>query len=258
MIADLLEIKAILGKETTYLTATNVNTVVGVTYRIFSNSTGDFTNIGAVDNNEDTTFIATGVTPTSWGDGVLQVITAEDLQIEMLIPYLTSYIVEYTQNPFTDIEYITDLGYHKYTDNSYRNSTFTFTTDTISDSSSGLDFLDYKDFMIVGQTRNFGYFTVKTQTAASILIEETFETETNDNYLTLYGVRFPKDLAQAMAWLVSDELDGEATTQNAKAESIGKYSVTYAGSSSTMNSNTTTYNTKSINILNRYRKFKNI
>jgi len=40
-------------------------------YLIKTNTTGDFTNTGALDNNPGTQFIATGITPTSWGDGVL-------------------------------------------------------------------------------------------------------------------------------------------------------------------------------------------
>lgn len=40
-------------------------------YRITVNTTGVFTNVGAADNNVGTEFIATGTTPTGWGDGNL-------------------------------------------------------------------------------------------------------------------------------------------------------------------------------------------
>ena len=40
-------------------------------YRIKSNSTGDFTNCGSADNVAGTEFIATSSTPIDWGDGVL-------------------------------------------------------------------------------------------------------------------------------------------------------------------------------------------
>ena len=43
---------------------------VGVTYRINQDSTGmDFTNVGAPNNNIGTAFVATGITPNSWGAG---------------------------------------------------------------------------------------------------------------------------------------------------------------------------------------------
>lgn len=43
---------------------------IGVTYSINQESLGmDFTNVGAPDNVLGTTFIATGITPNSWGDG---------------------------------------------------------------------------------------------------------------------------------------------------------------------------------------------
>lgn len=47
--------------------------IVGATYKITANGGGaDFTNVGAPDNNINTTFEATGTTPTAWGTGTLQ------------------------------------------------------------------------------------------------------------------------------------------------------------------------------------------
>lgn len=44
--------------------------IIGVTYKIDVNSgNADFTNVGAPNNLENTYFIATGITPNSWGDG---------------------------------------------------------------------------------------------------------------------------------------------------------------------------------------------
>jgi len=44
---------------------------LGVTYRIEVGSSFDFTNVGAPDNNTGTMFVATGITPSEWGGGVL-------------------------------------------------------------------------------------------------------------------------------------------------------------------------------------------
>jgi hypothetical protein len=47
---------------------------IGVTYRIVNNPegvVGDFTNVGAPNNENDTYFIATGENPNSWGDSAL-------------------------------------------------------------------------------------------------------------------------------------------------------------------------------------------
>ena len=42
---------------------------IGVTYQISTNDdAGDFTNIGAPNNNVGTSFVATGTTPNSWGN----------------------------------------------------------------------------------------------------------------------------------------------------------------------------------------------
>jgi len=51
------------------------DTVIGVTYTIAAGGSGvagDFTNIGAPNNNLGTTFIATGTTPNDWGDSILE------------------------------------------------------------------------------------------------------------------------------------------------------------------------------------------
>jgi hypothetical protein len=49
---------------------------VGRTYTINANSPGmDFTNVGAINNLIGTSFVATGINPTSWGSGALNVLT---------------------------------------------------------------------------------------------------------------------------------------------------------------------------------------
>ena len=47
--------------------------VPGITYEILDDDSGtvDFTNVGAPNNNIGTFFVATGTTPTSWGDNLL-------------------------------------------------------------------------------------------------------------------------------------------------------------------------------------------
>jgi hypothetical protein len=47
------------------------NLTVGVTYFIDDPAGGDWTNVGAPNNNTGTYFIATGTTPNVWGDGTL-------------------------------------------------------------------------------------------------------------------------------------------------------------------------------------------
>ncbi|MEI6887580.1 MAG: hypothetical protein WCK31_05085 [bacterium] len=42
---------------------------IGVTYFIDDPASGDFTNVGAPNNNINTSFVATGTTPNSWGGG---------------------------------------------------------------------------------------------------------------------------------------------------------------------------------------------
>jgi hypothetical protein len=44
---------------------------IGVTYMIADSQGGDWTNVGAPNNNVGTYFVATGTTPNSWGGGTL-------------------------------------------------------------------------------------------------------------------------------------------------------------------------------------------
>lgn len=50
------------------------NLTIGVTYKIFLNEgldgQWDFTNVGAPNNLENTSFVATGTTPNSWGNNI--------------------------------------------------------------------------------------------------------------------------------------------------------------------------------------------
>jgi len=63
--------KALISQAITPKNSVFSSITQGLNYRIESNTTGDFINIGASNNNVGTQFIATGDTPTSWGDGVL-------------------------------------------------------------------------------------------------------------------------------------------------------------------------------------------
>jgi len=56
-----------------FQTQSGGNTIIGVTYTIGNNGgpPGDWTNIGAPNNNVGTSFIATGTIPADWGDGFL-------------------------------------------------------------------------------------------------------------------------------------------------------------------------------------------
>jgi hypothetical protein len=51
----------------------NSNLTIGVTYQIKTGSTGpfDFTNVGAINNNIGTSFVATGTTPNNWASAAL-------------------------------------------------------------------------------------------------------------------------------------------------------------------------------------------
>jgi hypothetical protein len=70
---------------------------MGVTYNIENNSPGmDFTNVGAPNNNLDTSFVATGTTPASWGSN-------EDTDNKTLLYIQGAPVVTVLENTIGDI-----------------------------------------------------------------------------------------------------------------------------------------------------------
>lgn len=64
--------RALLTQTAPATRQTAITLEIGRLYEIELNTTGIFTNVGAADNNPGTQFIATGTTPTSWGDGFVE------------------------------------------------------------------------------------------------------------------------------------------------------------------------------------------
>ena len=52
-----------------FQTITSGELIIGATYQNNGNL-GDFTNVGAPNNNDQTSWVATGTTPNNWGEGV--------------------------------------------------------------------------------------------------------------------------------------------------------------------------------------------
>ena len=60
------------GSDGQYVNVIEEDLIIGSTYSIKVYDGGDFTNVGAPNNNEGTYFVATGTTPNSWGSSVLK------------------------------------------------------------------------------------------------------------------------------------------------------------------------------------------
>jgi hypothetical protein len=57
------------GDDPQFASSNTGTLIIGVTYLINDNLGGDFTNVGAPNNNNGTYFVATGTTPNAWGGG---------------------------------------------------------------------------------------------------------------------------------------------------------------------------------------------
>ena len=65
--------------DTVTVTVSDENLIEGNQYIIQENSgSGDFTNVGAADNNDGTVFTATGTTPTDWGTPAATLISVNE------------------------------------------------------------------------------------------------------------------------------------------------------------------------------------
>ena len=92
--------------------------------------------------------------------------------------------------------------------------------------------------------------TADTITAGSITVSETLEAETSTQALTLYGVYFPEDLADAVAYMISDLIIDDPKEASKDAESIGVYS--YSLNKNANLNNSTNFNSTSMSIINKY------
>lgn len=59
------------GSDGEFVNIIEEDLIIGATYFIKVSNGGDFTNVGAPDNNINTYFVATGTTPNSWGSSIL-------------------------------------------------------------------------------------------------------------------------------------------------------------------------------------------
>lgn len=151
----------------------------------------------------------------------------KDILIDALIPIVIDDIRQITNNDF-----IVDDGYYALSDD------FTFTAASAAISCSNSDDLTLlhiasgDDILISGSLRNDGFYPVSTKTANSIIIAAPFtvlnETQPSDNSILIRidKAYFPKSLKIAFAKMIGFHLE-KPQVSGVKAESVGRYSVTY-------------------------------
>lgn len=144
--------------------------------------------------------------------------TTNDDAINAILKVLPSFIVDRTNNHFTNPNlYIIA-------------NTISFSDQTITDSAGGFITAGFSDGMTVyisGSKANDGYYEIDTVAAGSIVLKDgVFVTETSGYALTIYHVKIPKGLLFAAAQLVGYLLS-QGKSQGIASESIGDYSVSY-------------------------------
>ena len=101
MIVTLAQVKTYLGL--TDPCQASGSLTVGQLYEIKENTSGDFSNVGADDNNVGTQFHATGTTPTSWGDGILYIVDeTRDDRISALLSIVEADYLRIRNIPFIE------------------------------------------------------------------------------------------------------------------------------------------------------------
>lgn len=104
---------------------------IGVTYTIQNNSLGlDMTNVGAPNNDNGTSFVATGTTPNSWGKGVVSYIEGAPVATVL-------------ENTIGNIWFTIDSDglYLVYSDNLFTNNKTLVLLGTLTNNSSGHTFV---------------------------------------------------------------------------------------------------------------------
>ena len=178
--------------------------------------------------------------------------TTYDTQITTFIPYVQEDILEYTGNDFTD-GYVSQEGALTIASSTGRG-------DKITDPNSKFLAAGFKpgmDIALEGGYSNVGIWTIGSSsgavTAANIFLASSSQVIPQDRTdevntagsITVSRVKWPvalKPLAAKMVWHLIDK----PKDSGVKAESLGDYSVTYAGSNA--------YPETVIQGLNKWRK----
>lgn len=240
MIATRREIKDILQIPYTELSSGDL--VDGVEYEILSNTTGDFSNLGAPDNLPGTKFVCVAeiptppdtepiLTPADWGVAVLLETQKIDTLIDILIPFKQAEIFSYCNNRFefgegVELEALV-IGAH-----------------SLTDATLAINYLQYNDVYLAADSPNEGNYTIESKTAGVFTIAEELIPETIP--ATLYNVHYPKELKLALAYMMQDDIEKQ-THSNVKSESIRSYSATLGGDKNFP------YNNYVRSILDRYK-----
>ena len=114
--------------------------------------------------------------------------TNYDSYLNLTLPMIQDSIVNFCKNYFKD-----SLAYSA--------ETISFSTNSISDSSSGFltNELFSDNYIVQGSKYNDGFYTVSNVAAGILTTAETLKTETAGNTILITRVVFPKELGLVMA-----------------------------------------------------------
>ena len=139
--------------------------------------------------------------------------------IDELIPAIQDWIVEYCNNNFLDDRV------------EYSGSTFSFATNTITDSESGFSdegFTSNDDIYVAGTDGNDGHYHVNTAAAGTLTLStSTLVTESAGDYVTITRVIWPQGVQLAAAKMIMYDIK-RMNQMGIASETKGDYSVQFA------------------------------
>jgi len=139
--------------------------------------------------------------------------------ISLLIPIIQDWIVEYCNNHFLDDRV------------QYSGSTFSFATNTITDSENGFEdegFVANDDIDVEGTDGNDGIYNVITVAAATLTLSiSNLVTESSGDYVTITRITWPPGVKLAAARMIMYDLK-RMNQMGISAESKGDYSVQFS------------------------------
>jgi hypothetical protein len=157
----------------------------GTTYQIVDNDggTADFTNVGAPNNNPGTYFVATGTTPTSWGDNLLG-------QLEYDSGAPTVIVLENTIGNIYFI-YRNPGQYRCYSDNLFtENKTTVFISDTVNTKSdTSIDPLQMRVLCSIDKGDQPSFLNIFTGTVAPSYEDDIITNTGNLQYYVTLEIR---------------------------------------------------------------------
>lgn len=172
--------------------------------------------------------------------------TEYDAYIELTIPMIIDDIKNYCKNTFAQ------KGRYVYDSNMSFSSANSEVIPSSTSDNFQEEFIAGDTIYILGSNFNDGFYSLGTVNTTSLVVNESFVTESTNVNTIIYRVDFPSDIEKIAADMIGYNISMLGSNRGVNSERIGDYSITYSGNMVSVGANS--YPRSAIGGLNKHRK----